>query len=69
MKRNRFSSGRDTNNESLESIQKKLKKLKEKEEAILLKGKNAEADYKFKQKLIDSEIKSKNKYIGIRKKA
>lgn len=69
MKRNRFSSGRDTNNESLESIQKKLKKLKEKEEAILLKGKNAEADYKFKQELVDSEIKSKNKYIGIRKKA
>jgi len=69
MKRNRFSSGRDTNNESLESIQKKLKKLKEKEEAILLKGKNDEADYKFKQELVDSEIESKNKYIGIRKKA
>lgn len=61
MKRNRFSSGRDTNNESLESIQKKLKKLKLQEELILLKGKNAEEDYKFKQKLVDSKIKSKNK--------
>ena len=61
MKRNRFSSGRDTNNESLESIQKKLKKLKLQEELILLKGKNAEENYKFKQKLVDSKIKNKNK--------
>ena len=59
MRKNRFSSGRNTNNESLESIQKKLKKLKLQEELILLKGKNAEADYKFKQKLVDSKIKSK----------
>ena len=61
MKRNRFSSGRDTNNESLESIQKKLKKRKLQEELILLKGKNAEENYKFKQKLVDSKIKNKNK--------
>ena len=56
--RNRFEAGGDT--ETLESIQKKLKKLKLKEELIKLKSKDSKSEYNFQKELIDKKANSKN---------
>ena len=55
--RNRFNNGGDT--ETLQSIQKKLKKLKLKEELIKLKSADSKSEYSFQKELIDKKANSK----------